>query len=240
MWKCICLNHSVLGYCGCYFVVCLVDYKIEGLNGFYFTPLYVWMDESRVCCCVAYMEPLCLLSLLLPFPSSAKQLYRDKLLHLRAHTHTHTTVCLYIHPFNSCCIAEQLGRTCPATFTCVLYISVSVYMCSVCLCVKCALSQHTWVINFQHGWVFTMAGCVCECVCAVGKVAAVNTNLVPEKTNVFNPWLSCPVLLSLPLSLRLSLCVSLAVLPSTSLAPRSSYPSSCRLMAISTAKGILM
>lgn len=127
------------------------------------------------------------------------------------HTHTHTTVCLYIHPFNSCCIAEQLGRTCPATFTCVLYISVSVYMCSVCLCVKCALSQHTWVINFQHGWVFTMAGCVCECVCAVGKVAAVNTNLVPEKTNVFNPWLSCPVLLSLPLSLSVSLSLSLSL-----------------------------
>lgn len=162
----------------------------------------VWPTWSHfvffLCCC-----------LFLPQPNSYTETNCYTCVHI--HTHTHTTVCLYIHPFNSCCIAEQLGRTCPATFTCVLYISVSVYMCSVCLCVKCALSQHTWVINFQHGWVFTMAGCVCECVCAVGKVAAVNTNLVPEKTNVFNPWLSCPVLLSLPLSLSVSLSVSLSL-----------------------------
>ena len=43
------------------------------------------------------------------------------------------------------------------------------------------------------------------CVCAEEEeVAAVNTNLVREKTNVFNPWLSCPVFLFLPPSLPLS------------------------------------
>ena len=86
--------------------------------------------------CVADMEPLCLLSLLLRLPSTVEQLYGGKLSHItHTHTHTHTDTNIYTS-FQLSVHSRAAGQNLLCHLCVRVYVCFCVYVLRVCVCVR--------------------------------------------------------------------------------------------------------